>query len=248
MIRSKVKCQICRELFSLSNIKRHEKSCDYNLKNKKRSIFTGYCKYCNKLCKNLNSQSQHELYCTKNPNKSAYERLKIIRTKKIHYNNQYTKVKNDGSVYKCSKETKEKLSFKGLGRKLSKEIKENLSTKRSMFLEEVGAGGFRWIKYYEIENILGKKYIVRGTWELKFGSYLNSKNILWERKHYLKYINNNIIKTYCPDFYLPTTKEYIEVKGYYSDQDKNKIKLVEDQNKLTIKILLYDDLKSLGVL
>ena len=43
---------------------------------------------------------------------------------------------------------------------------------------------------------------------------------------------------YYPDFYLPETDEYIEIKGWWSESDKEKMKLVEKYNpNINIKYL-----------
>lgn len=128
------------------------------------------------------------------------------------------------------------------------EAKSKLSEIRSKAIEEMGQGGFLDVKYYSICNILGEEFKVRGTWELKYADFLNKNNILWIRKLYIKYTTQDgVIRTYTPDFYLPSKNEYIEVKGYFSDEDKNKIKYVIEQNDITIKILMFQDLINLGI-
>lgn len=46
--------------------------------------------------------------------------------------------------------------------------------------------------------------------------------------------DDGVKRTYNPDFYLPTMNAYVEVKGYYSDKDKLKMKLVLEQNDVKI--------------
>lgn len=62
---------------------------------------------------------------------------------------------------------------------------------------------------------------------------------MWVRNQTLKYVKDEIKKSYNPDFYLPTTNEYIEVKGYYSDIDKEKMKLVLKYNP-TVRIYMIN--------
>ena len=126
-------------------------------------------------------------------------------------------------------------------------MREHLSEKQSLLLEEKGNGGFLSIKYYDTENIKKEIFKVRGTWELKYADYLTSKNIYWIRKVYLKYEKDGIKKTYTPDFYLPDTEEYIEIKGFFSEEDKIKMMLVEEQNNLKINILQKKELIDLGI-
>jgi DNA-directed RNA polymerase subunit RPC12/RpoP len=80
----------------------------------------------------------------------------------------------------------EKMSNSLKGKKHSNETKEILSEKRSIYLEEEGKGGFRNIKWYNVHNLKGERFIVRGTWELKMAKWLNSKVIIG----FVKYILN----------------------------------------------------------
>ncbi len=118
--------------------------------------------------------------------------------------------------------------------KWTPEEKERMSQIRSEWLMSHEGSGFRDIPYYKIKNINDVEWSVRGSWELKVAEKLNQLNILWERNHMLKYSkcvdDKCILKNYNPDFYLPNTDEYIEVKGYYSNTDKEKMKLVKEHN------------------
>lgn len=73
----KAACSICGKLFDVANIKRHENSCG---KPKKLDLYQVShdglnCVFCNKLCKNLNSLTQHELRCKENPNRKNFNSL-----------------------------------------------------------------------------------------------------------------------------------------------------------------------------
>jgi hypothetical protein len=269
------------------------------------------CRYCEKICKNINSLKQHELRCPKNENREykwgkinyTLKRCKycgenkrssvlkahenscllnpinkkyckncgniILKNNKFccmscsaSYNNsrrKFSQKNKDKKLHKycvdCGKEIslyasrcKECCVIKRKGCKISNEQKEFLSKIRSKTIEEKGVGGFLDTKYYKIKNINNIEYSVRGTWELRYAKFLNSSNILWERKYYLYYTTYDGVKrTYCPDFHLPISNEIVEVKGYFSDEDKQKIKLVEEQNNIKIKVLLEKDLKELGI-
>jgi hypothetical protein len=55
--------------------------------------------------------------------------------------------------------------------------------------------------------------------------------------------------TYTPDFYLPETDTYIEIKGWFREKDKikmNNFKIKYSQEKIII--LMKKDLENLGVL
>lgn len=125
-------------------------------------------------------------------------------------------------------------SNKGKSHKVSKETKERLSEARSKVLD-ICSAGFKDVGWYKVVNIEGVEYTVRGHWEECVANKLTSNNILWIKNKTLKYkLDDNIIRTYNPDFYLPLTDEYIEVKGYYSDKDKIKMKAVLEQNDITL--------------
>lgn len=124
--------------------------------------------------------------------------------------------------------------------------KEILSMKRSQVIEELGVGGFKNVKWFNVENIKGDNFIVRGQWELKIAQWLNEHNIIWIRKIYLKYKKGKINKTYCPDFYLPEHSKYIEVKGYYSELDKLKIDLVQKQNRIKVDLIFGKTINNLS--
>ena len=122
----------------------------------------------------------------------------------------------------------------------SEETKRKLSKIRSKFLEEKGGGGFKHIDWYEVENINGKLFNTRGTWERDTAKLLNENDILWKRKIHFEYDKGEEkekIRTYTPDFYIPEKDFYLEIKGYFSDEDKRKIKLVREQNNIELKVI-----------
>lgn len=159
--------------------------------------------------------------------------------------NQYEQAKETGIPYILSNETRKKIGNGKRNKPLSSVTKAKLSLARSRYLEETGKGGFQTIKWYRINNNNNIEFIVRGTWELKVAEWLNSKNIIWVRKIYLPYIKDGIHKTYTPDFYLPDKNLYLEVKGYFSQLDREKINLVKNQNKIELQLIFGKDLNTL---
>jgi hypothetical protein len=150
------------------------------------------------------------------------------------------------------------ISKANLGKKrppLSKEHKQKLSLKMSE-----RNNGYVKTKYFEIfSKFQNLKVKVQGTWEFKYAKYLNINNINWIRskKINLKYklFKNDYIHTYFPDFYLPDSKEYIEIKGFWWKSkdgrvdDKRKMRKVKAQNKnKKIIILTKKELKKLKIL
>lgn len=205
------------------------------------------CKFCDKEINNKGGLVKHELGCNSNPNKVVY----ISNFSK--YNREIALGLRQPSINSLTLTQELREKRRGvmtgnqyrLGDKVNTKTKEILSRKRSEYLEETGKGGFRDVKWYKIKNLLNEEFIVRGSWELKVAEWLNKNNILWKRKIYLKYEKDGVKKTYTPDFYLPITNQYIEVKGYFSQLDKEKLELVQTQNNIALLLWFGKDIKQL---
>lgn len=89
----------------------------------------------------------------------------------------------------------------------------------------------------------GKEYTVRGHWEENVAKRLNELSYNWVKNTWLEYHDNEgITRHYNPDFYLPDVNAYVEVKGYYSNYDKTKMKLVLRQHpEITVFFLHCQD-------
>lgn len=72
--------------------------------------------------------------------------------------------------------------------------------------------------------------MVQGTWERDLAIKFEQLNIRWLKlktnKHTLKYEMNGKVRSYTPDFYLPDYKVFVEVKGFWWGNDKEKMKTV----------------------
>ena len=189
------------------------------------------CKYCGKICKNKNSQVQHEVRCKSNPNRIDVNRsvknllvynhkLKTGELEKIN-TNQYTKAKNLGLPKpEVSQETREKISARSATRKHSLETIGKISNSMKKAVREHPES-------YSASNINGrvkkvayKDYILDSSWEVEVAKFLDSHNIRWERPSTgFDYIHEDKNHIYYPDFYLPDFNTYIEVKGYKRKRD-----------------------------
>ena len=71
----------------------------------------------------------------------------------------------------------------------------------------------------------------RSSWEANLARYYNYANIQWkyepETFYFSGYKRGSI--SYTPDFYLPETNQWIEVKGYFNSKDRTKIKRFKQQ-------------------
>lgn len=95
----------------------------------------------------------------------------------------------------------------------------------------------KYIKY--------KRIYFHSSWEKKYAKYLDKLGVKWlyESKTF-----NLGDCTYTPDFYLPATDEYIEIKGWFRPEAKNKFRLFKKlYPKINIKILMKKELQNLKV-
>ena len=84
------------------------------------------------------------------------------------------------------------------------------------------------------------------TWEVAMAERLDELGIKWIRNPSikLKYLTRSRrIRNYIPDFYLPDYKLYIEVKGYWTDAARHKMKSVQALNP--VKLLILESLPAI---
>lgn len=105
------------------------------------------------------------------------------------------------------------------GRKHTEETKRKISQKMSIN----NKGGRS--KWYEVA---GQK--VQGTWERNVALKFEEMNIKWEKlktnRHTFDYVIDNKTRCYTPDFYLKDFDTYIEVKGRWWGNDREKMDIV----------------------
>ena len=105
------------------------------------------------------------------------------------------------------------------GKKHSLETKSILSRKASIN----NKGGRS--KWYEVS---GQK--VQGTWERNVANKLTELHVEWEKlktnRHTFDYEMSGKVRCYTPDFYLPKYDCYLEIKGRWWGNDKEKMDIV----------------------
>jgi predicted nuclease of restriction endonuclease-like RecB superfamily len=97
-----------------------------------------------------------------------------------------------------------------------------------------------WSKRSDYVTVEGTIVSMDSTWEVACASRLDELGIKWERDHSIKlgYVTRGKRKrNYIPDFYLPEYDVYIEVKGYWTDAARHKMKDVQARNPVRIIIL-----------
>lgn len=84
-------------------------------------------------------------------------------------------------------------------------------------------------KWYVVNGVK-----VQGTWERNVATKLCEMNIKWSKPStntdIFSYVKNGKVKSYAPDFYLPEYDIYLEIKGYWWGDDREKMKLVIEQH------------------
>lgn len=78
------------------------------------------------------------------------------------------------------------------------------------------------------------------TWEVAMAERLDANGIKWirDKSIRLQYLTKGGRKrNYEPDFYLPELDLYIEVKGYWTDRARHKMKDICEKNPGKICIL-----------
>lgn len=77
---------------------------------------------------------------------------------------------------------------------------------------------------------VGFKYGFRSGLEEKIAGQLRSFKVQYEfEEHKLKYIKPEKEHTYTCDFYLPKKDIWIETKGLFTSQDRQKMRLIKEQ-------------------
>lgn len=210
------------------------------------------CKFCTKECKNPNSHRNHERLCKQNPNKQKTfleinkDLIKQMKQQGlIKCTNQFNKARELGlPVPKVSEETRNKISLNSKNK--SQEDRRQASIKSAETIRKKVAEGTWHTSLARKMHYSYKGINLHGKWELRYATWLDSQNIIWERcKDQFNYIYDNKERKYTPDFYLPELGCYVEIKGYETDKDR--AKWTQFPSHLTLKVLKEKDLKKLGL-
>ena len=104
-----------------------------------------------------------------------------------------------------------------------------------------------WSKQSDYTCLDGSIVLMDSTWEVACANRLDELGIRWIRNPSLKlkYITRGRrVRNYIPDFYLPDHDVYIEVKGYWTEAAKHKMKSVQALND--VKIIILESLDTIG--
>lgn len=200
------------------------------------------CKYCNKYCKNLNSLTQHQIRCNKNPKKIFIPVPVGNKTKgRIPWNKGLSKetsqiiarASDKAKMHGCTN------PYNGYASTPEKELERRQKISSSM-KSKGSCGGIRqgsgrghkgWYKGFYCDS----------TYELAYIVYNLDHNIEFKRcprTLFYLYEYNGCVHKYYPDFIL-ADNSLVEIKGYHSDVVDLKIQSVKDR---PIKVLFKSDL------
>ena len=205
------------------------------------------CKFCQSERKNLNSLRNHERLCGKNPNKQTtpFQDANFQNTKNGNVSNGAIKAKKLGLEFVVSKETRNKIS--NANRARSKEVTSEIGRKSSKTINEKVANGTWHVSLAKDMHYYYNGVDLHGTWELKFAMYMDSNSIRWERNtKYFNYYFDGKNRKYFPDFYLPDSNDYIEIKGFKTPKDDSKWDQFPKSENLIV--LFERDLKDLEII
>ena len=221
------KCKVCGEVFDTQeNRKQHLRKIHGLMTAKKLESEAFECPYCHTIWPTRQKLGGHAANCKFHPKKALHDEGHHKATKKIRegYAN--------GTIIPV-----------WLGRKHSTKTKELISQKTTLRrMTSNHNGNIVRTHHYQAKTCDGNSFLVQGTWEMNVANRLYELGIPWENKTRLKY-QADITRHYRPDMTLkdrPNT--YIEVKGYFSDQDREKMKNVLLSNpQATIYFLHLED-------
>lgn len=230
-------CDICGQKFlGLDNYRAHKSKCT----NKHIAKGDWSCPFCNEIFKTRELLEIHRA--------ELHKGMKIKQHKnKIDFICEFCKkeFKNKNKEYKTIHQNHcemnpNRVLFKG--HKHTEEEKKRLSeiAKKNNF------GGWHSSKRINYNGIT-----LDSSYELLLAQDLDKNNIKWERPKPILYKLRNEEHRYYPDFYLSELNIYVDTKNDYlinninprfGITDKEKIKLVEEQNNIRIIILDKDNL------
>jgi predicted nuclease of restriction endonuclease-like RecB superfamily len=96
------------------------------------------------------------------------------------------------------------------------------------------------------KHIKYKNTWMRSSWEVAYAKYLDKNGIKWLYEPKTFDLGNT---TYTPDFYLPESDTYVEIKGRWRDDAKKKFKKFQKKYySMNIILLTEKELKKLNII
>ena len=100
---------------------------------------------------------------------------------------------------------------------------------------------FRYFRYNQIH--------FHSSWEANFAKWCDCSGIKWQYEPKAFELNiNNKLTTYTPDFYLPEFDLWIEIKGYWYQDAKQKFDIWKLQYSVKYNIFDRDKLQNMSII
>lgn len=253
------KCKVCsKEFDNKANLLRHEQC-------HKKYGTTGYCLICGKMLDTA-KQKFCSLKCVGVYNSNTRHKMwkcdycdAVLPNRKLWYNHKrevHNLSNSELQKIKMSRKSKEELSRiakKGIETKRKNgTLHHTESTKIKLSLWSTTnnhrSNNFKHVPYIDYLLKSGKSIKLRGSYEIRFATYLDEHNIDWVYEKVIPYSdieNNKRLRYVKPDFYIPSLDIYFDTKGYLSEESKRKYKLVFEQTGIKINLIYKKDLESL---
>lgn len=180
----------------------------------------------------LTKQILEEMYVTKN---MTYQEIAGLIGRSVQYVQNRIKEHSikprpaGGRKGKAlNPEVIEKIRAKATGRKFSEEWRNNISKSK------IGANHPNFGKKCPVHGkriwyqCLDDTWVsMRSSWEVCYAEYLTKNQIAWKYEPETFLLESGA--AYTPDFYLMETNEYVEVKGWLTEQHKARIEAFRTQ-------------------
>ena len=255
---NKISCIKCRREFTVSAFGNHNqssKTCVSNvliIKGSIRKTDSSYyppdlkCLHCGKICKNKNSYINHTITCPKNEDRRLTPFMDDEFQRSMERSNQYIKAEKEGLPKPiCSEETKDKHRRHNESR-TEEWHRENGKKISAAIIQKIINDEWHFIGVKKNIITYYNGIAFHSSWEVKYAQCLDYNNIKWERnRDWFPYEWNGKEKKYLPDFYLPESDEYIEIKGRKLPIDDAKWSHFPSDKKLSV--LMKPELNKLGI-
>lgn len=105
---------------------------------------------------------------------------------------------------------------------------------------------FRHVPFIPHVRLNGKTVMLRGSYELRFATYLDAQGLDWDYATPLAFVDSQGVERHMlPDFFVKGLDSYFDTKGYLSKQCQEKLELVKKQTGIRIHLLFLPDIESL---
>jgi len=148
---------------------------------------------------------------------------RMMASSRMKENWQNGKLNRGDAHWTKTEKGKQRISEMKKGKPLSDKARKNMSIAAAKRVRENpgslytrGRGGYR-------EDV-GQYF--RSEWEAQYARFLNANGIEWVYEPKTFALTETL--NYTPDFYLPKTDEWVEVKGYWDDKSILKCSLFEE--------------------